>query len=478
MAITHGTEPPIVVDLDGTLLNTDTLWECLVSCVRRTPLQLLEFIPALVNGKASFKRRVAEAADLQVEALPYREDFLGWLQEQKAHGRSLLLATGADRSIAERIAAHLGIFDGIIASDGAENATGEAKALLIGALLKGAPFAYAGNAMVDVPIWKRAASSIVVSPDRGVLSALRRNHVEIAATFDGQRHWSLAVWLRAIRVHQWVKNVLVFLPAFLSHRVFDSHVVLNSVLGFFAFSGVASSIYLLNDLLDLQADRQHPTKKHRPMAAGIISIPGAMGMAALLLGGSAAICLLLPPLAFPFLLGYSLFAMVYSSYFKRILVADVTSLALFYTGRILFGGLITGVGVSVWALAFSAFTFFALAAAKRINDLTKVAKTVTSLVGRAYYADDRSPLVAQAAATANIAVLVLILYLNSPQVTTLYHRPQMLWGMCPVLMYWFNRLITMANRGILPDDPILFAAKDKASYVVMAVLVLIAILAI
>jgi 4-hydroxybenzoate polyprenyltransferase len=467
---------PLVVDLDGTLLATDTLWELIVAFLRKHPFQIFQLIGWVFRGKAQFKYRLARATSLDPAALPYRAECLEWLREQKRLGRTLILATGADQQLASAIAGHLGIFDGVLASDGVRNATGSTKADMIDRFLESA-HEYAGNSMADVEIWRRCGTAIVVAPESGVLAALRRHNIVVVRQFDAPRA-GLRVWIKALRIHQWMKNALIFVPVLTSHRVFDWPVVRHASLGFLAFSMVASSAYLLNDLLDLPADRKHATKQRRPLAAGLIPIPAGIAASAILLAAAAGLSILLPAPAALLLLGYACATLTYSAFVKKLLIADVVALALFYTARVLYGGLATGIEISVWTAAFSAFAFFALAAAKRINDLAKTAPSTTETLGhRAYKSADRQSLVPQAAATANIAILVLILYLNSPQVLALYRHPSVLWGMCPPLLYWFNRMIALANRGTLPDDPILFAMRDRATYVVLASMAVVAIAA-
>ncbi len=467
---------PLVVDLDGTLLATDTLWELIVSFLTKRPFHIFQLLAWLLGGKAKFKTRLVSATTLDPATLPYRVECLDWLREQKSLGRGLILATGADEKLASAVAGHLGIFDSVVASDGVRNATGPAKADLLNLLLHTA-YDYAGNSMADIEIWRRCGRAIVVAPDNGVIAALRRHNIEVHRRFDAPRA-TLGVWARALRVHQWMKNVLVFTPVLTSHRIFDWPVVTRSAVAFLAFSLIASSAYLLNDLLDLPADRKHPTKRLRPLAAGLIPIPAGIAAVGVLLLTAAGLSILLPAWAALLLLGYWCATLTYSACVKKLLIADVVALALFYTARVWYGGLAAGIEISVWTAAFSAFTFFALAATKRINDLAKMPLSGAESMGhRAYQSADRQFLVPQATATANIAILVLILYLNSPQVLALYKRPEILWGMCPALLYWFNRIIALANRGSLPDDPILFALKDRATYFVLASMALVAIAA-
>jgi len=429
------------------------------------------------RGKAQFKDKVAANTWLDVECLPYRADFLNWLRQEKQSGRQILLATGADSRSASAVVAHLNLFDGVIASDGKINATGNNKAALIESALGVQPFEYAGNAMVDVPVWLRSASAIVVAPNRGVMAVLKRQNISIAKHFPASGPtWT--VWAKALRVYQWVKNLLIFTPLLTSHRIFDAAGLAHAAVGFVVFSLVASSTYLINDLLDLSADRRHATKCKRPLAAGTISIPSAIVASLVLLAAAAALSFLLPWHAALLVFGYSAATLCYSAFLKRMLMVDVVALALFYTARLMYGGMVTGIEISIWTLAFCAFSFFSLAAAKRINDLAKANLLASeSLRHRAYQSQDINALVALAASTSSIAVLVLILYINSQQGEKLYRHPQFLWTMCVPLLYWFSRILMLANRGKLADDPILFAAQDRATYVVLALMAAIAVAA-
>jgi len=465
---------PLVVDLDGTLVATDTLWELIFLFLKRNPLGAFSLIAWAFQGKAKFKAKLGAEVSLDAESLPYRPDFLKWLRAEKQSGRLILLATGADALTASGVAAHLQLFDGVISSDGKTSATGDAKYSLVAEALGHQPFEYAGNAMVDLKLWRKAGNAIVVAPDRGVLAALRRQDIAIAQHFPAPRA-RFPVWARQLRVYQWVKNLLIFTPLLTSHRIFDVPGLARAACGFLVFSLVASATYLLNDILDLPADRHHPTKRQRPLAAGLISIPGALAAAVLLLAAAAFLSSLLPWLAALLLCGYSAATIGYSLFLKKLLMVDVVALALFYTARLMYGGLVTEIEISIWTLAFCAFSFFSLAAAKRINDLAKAnLQAAESLRHRAYQARDLNALVALGASTSNIAVLVLILYINSQQGEKLYRHPHFLWAMCVPLLYWFSRTLMLANRGMLADDPILFAAKDRATYIVLALMAVIA----
>jgi len=468
---------PLVVDLDGTLVATDTLWELIFIFLKHNPLGLFSLIAWAFQGKAKFKAKVGAEVSLDAESLPYRADFLQWLRAEKASGRFILLATGADALTASAVAAHLQLFDGVIASDGRTSATGDAKYSLVAEALGHQPFEYAGNAMVDLKVWRKAGNAIVVAPGRGVLAALRKHNIAIARHFPAQPV-RLTVWARQLRVYQWVKNLLIFTPLLTSHRIFDIPALAHAACGFLVFSLVASSTYLINDILDLPADRRHTTKCKRPLASGLISIPGALAVVFLLLTAAALLSLLLPWPAALLLCGYSAATICYSVFLKKLLMMDVVALALFYTARLMYGGLATEIEISIWTLAFCAFSFFSLAAAKRINDLAKAnLQASESLRHRAYQARDLNALVSLGASTSSIAVLVLILYINSQQGEKLYRHPHFLWAMCVPLLYWFSRTLMLANRGELADDPILFAAKDRATYIVLALMAAIAIAA-
>jgi len=460
---------PLVVDIDGTLVATDTLWELVAAYLKKHPVAILQLVAWVFAGKAQFKARLVSAVTLEVDTLPYRQEFLEWLREEKRGGRRLLLASGADQRVADAIADHLGFFERVLASDGIKNATGSVKADMIEAAI-GPHYEYAGNSMVDLAVWRRCGSAVVVAPYDGVLPALDRHNIHIVRLFAAPKlTWK--IWSKAIRTHQWVKNVLVFLPLIAGHRVLDPAAVGASILAFLAFGFTASAGYLVNDLFDLTLDRRHSTKRRRPLSAGLISIPQSIAAIFILVTAAVAISAFLPWNASLLLLGYLLATLTYSFFLKKMLLADVVFLALFYTVRVLYGGSATGIEISLWLLAFSVFSFFSLGAVKRINDLAKMESTGSEkLERRAYRSEDRQALVPQAAATANIAVLVLILYLNSTQVTTLYRHPRVLWVTIPPLLYWFNRIIALGNRGTLPDDPILFGAKDAATYAVVAVL--------
>jgi 4-hydroxybenzoate polyprenyltransferase len=294
---------------------------------------------------------------------------------------------------------------------------------------------------------------------------LVRHGKNVLQVLPAKRSWSAL--LKALRPHQWSKNSLVFIPLILAHKISDLSLVLQAVAAFFAFSFAASALYILNDLLDLEADRNHPRKKRRPFACGAVSIPTGFGLMFTMVAASAALCPRLPIEAVLLLAGYCCSSLAYSLYLKQLLFIDVVSLATFFTVRVVFGGAATGIQISIWTLAFSMFLFLSLALMKRLTELRMALHADKSgLQGRAYMAADLPLISSLCSASGFIAVLVLVLYLETPQVRALYSHPSVLWLMCPLLIYWLGRFGILANRGYIHDDPLVFAFTDRASLAV------------
>jgi 4-hydroxybenzoate polyprenyltransferase/phosphoserine phosphatase len=465
----------LCVDLDGTLVRTDTLIESLLAYVRVQPLRLFRVVLWLFLGKARFKEQLGRVISLQPDSLPYARDVLDYIESESRAGRKLVLVTAADSSIAFPVAEHLGLFTQVICSEGRENVSGKAKLAAIQRAL-GDDFGYVGNSRSDLAVWSGAKSAVVVGASGRVLKAVTRSGVTIERVFPRQR-FSIRIIAKAMRVHQWTKNSLVLLPILLGHHIFQRITIVNGIRAFFAFSFVASAIYLINDLMDLTTDRKHPRKKYRPMAAGDLSIPAGIFLTLFLLVGGA---LVNPaPEAALFLALYAVTAMGYSLYLKRLLMIDVIMLAGFYTLRLLYGGAAVRIEVSVWTLAFSMFMFLSLALIKRISELrVHSSEEGLSGSGRGYQKEDVRPLTALCAASGLVSSLILILYVRSPEVAPLYSRPQVLLGIFPLLAYWQSRLLILANRGAITGDPVVFSIFDRASQAVAAALLAIIAVAI
>ena len=468
----------LCVDLDGTLVATDILWESVLHLCKHQPWFLLIFPFWIVRGKAYFKQQVAQRVILDPAQLPYRQEVLSFLYQRKKTGRTLVLATGSDRQPAEAIAAHLGIFSEVIASNGITNLSGREKCLELESRFGLHNFDYIGNSEADLAVWPSAHAAFLVGPSRRVLAQAKKTS-SIQSVFPPYTH-SIQASIKALRIHQWVKNVLVFLPLLTAQQLLNVTAVGQAGLAFMAISLCASSLYLLNDLLDLEADRRHPQKKTRPLASGTVSISTALILIPVLLIGSFATSWLTLPGEFIKLLGiYCLTTVVYSLLLKQVPIMDVLTLAGLYSLRVFAGGLAIGVPISAWLLAFSMFFFLSLAFGKRYSEIQfrKVDKH-EGLERRGYFGGDKEALSTMGTVSGYLSVLVLALYINSPDVLDHYQHPQLLWFVCPLLLYWISRTWLLANRGNIQDDPLLTAIKDPQSYSVAAAITLVCLFAI
>lgn len=458
----------LVVDLDGTLLRSDMLHESFWSAFARDWRSPFLSMAALSGGRASLKRHLAVASAVEAATLPYDPKVIAFVQEWRASGRRTALVTASDRDFADTIAEYLGIFDEVHGSDGKLNLKGEHKGQFLEERFGSKGFAYMGDAKADLPVWKRAARAITVNAPAALRREAERvcDSVEHLVT-DGK---SVKPYIKALRPHQWLKNALVFLPMLAAHQL-DSETFLLSLLAFICFSLVASSVYVLNDLLDLAADRAHPRKKDRPFASGSIPIAHGTWMAAglLLLGGLLAISI--SPSFLLAMVAYYLLTTAYSLHLKRRIVIDICVLAGLYTARIIAGGVATDIPLSVWLLAFSVFFFLSLAAVKRQAELIDTAaRGKLNASGRGYHVEDLPIMSMIAIGAGYVAVLLMILYVNSPAVLELYAHPEALWGVCAVLLYWITRTVMVAHRGGMHDDPVVYAAKDRISQMCLLII--------
>lgn len=475
----HFTDLPLCIDLDGTLLKTDMLHETLILLIKRNPLYVFMLPLWLLRGKAYLKKQIASRVEFDPSCLPYRADLIAHLREERAAGRRVILTTASDEQIAQRIADYLQLFDEVQASDGKRNLSGKQKLALLTERYSERCFAYAGNAPVDLHIWRHAATAIVIGD-----ATLARRAGELTAVqrvFPPEpRSWK--TFLKAIRLHQWLKNLLIFVPLLTAHKFADVALLAQALLAFLSFGLCASSVYLLNDLLDLEADRHHPTKRRRPFAAGVLPIwSGAVLIPAFLLS-SAAIARELPGSFQLALLVYLLATTAYSFFLKRFVLIDVLALAGLYTLRIIAGGAAVGIATTQWLLAFSMFLFLSLALVKRFSELYEARESnretaPESIRGRGYYASDLEQIASLGGASGYMSVLVLALYINSQDVAVLYSQPNLLWLVCAVLLYWISRVWLLAHRGEMHEDPIVFAIKDRVSYIALVLAATILMLA-
>ncbi|WP_342592008.1 UbiA family prenyltransferase [Jiella sonneratiae] len=457
---------PIYVDLDGTLIKSDMLWETLFLTARQSPLRLAQLPGWYLAGKARMKAELAAGINFDPALVPYREDVLRQLRAAKAQGRRIVLATGANERLAHAIADHLGLFDEVMASCDAVNLTSDRKLERITASCGEEGFDYLGNSRDDICLLEAAAEATVVAPDRTARRWQRTSGAELIVA-EGN---PVRAALKAMRPHQWAKNVLVFVPTALTHEFFNLGMIVEAMIAFLAFSFAASSVYILNDLVDLTADRKHKTKRNRPFASGTLKIPDGLKLAAGLLATSLVLGLLLPPAFLGVLAVYLVATTAYSMVIKRMLLIDVLTLAGLYTTRIMAGVAATDVSVSFWLLAFSLFFFLSLALVKRYTELMDFGSGAErSKTGRGYVDADLETLAQAGMASGFAAVMVLALYINSPEVLTHYQVPWLVWPLCPILLYIIVRIWVLARRNQMHDDPVVFMLQDWRSQMMIGI---------
>ena len=483
-------EVPLCVDLDGTLVKSDTLVDAVLLLVRQDPKSPLSWPGWLKQGKAGFKREITGRAQIDVEHLPYNEPLMAYLREEHARGRRIYLATAADHGLADRVAAYLGVFDGVLASDGKLNLAGGNK---LRAFQEAFPegFTYIGNAIPDRTLLAASVQPMVANPHGKLRTALKNDNTVIHREFLDQRP-PVKVLLKAIRMHQWAKNVLVFLPPLLAHDLSPRSMV-AALLAFLSLSFCASATYIINDLLDIEADRRHPRKRKRPFASGDLSPFTGVMIVGLFFVVALGFALLLPhmyamlpgkygahfPLASPYrflmwLAIYTVTTLSYSFVLKRMALIDVIVLSGLYTIRILAGSAATGVAVSTWLSAFSIFFFLSLAFVKRFSELDlMIANNKTKASGRGYQTGDIEQLRAFGTSSAFASVVVLTMYISNLDAANLYAHTVRLWLLAPVLILWLSRVWLLASRGELHEDPVVYAITDRTSWVLGAVSALI-----
>lgn len=464
---TRAAEPaatvPLCVDLDGTLIATDSSWEAALLLAKQRPLDLLRFPFWIAKGRAHLKSEMFARVMPDASLLPYRQDVVEMLRAEKSSGRRLILATGSDQRMAAAVCEHLGLFDEYVASDGVTNMTRQNKLAELQRRSGGAGFDYAGNSAADLCLWREARQAYVVDASDVVMRQARQL-CSLQRVFDYPGTGARQI-LQALRPHQWLKNLLIFIPLILAHQLHHRTKIEAVTIAFLAFSFSASALYIINDLLDLESDRKHPTKRNRPFAAGKAHIPAGLATAVGMLIAAVGISLLVPRPFLRDLLIYVGVTAAYSFWLKRKLLVDVIVLAGLYTLRIIAGAAAADVELTMWLLAFSMFFFLSLAFAKRYAELLDVQGAGDeAAAGRGYLVTDLRIIESVGPASGYLAVMVFCNYLESSKVVQLYHRPHFLWLVAPILLYWITRIWFVARRGGLDQDPILFAIRDRRSY--------------
>jgi len=452
----------LIVDLDGTLVKTDLLVEMFLLALGNNFFSGIFSLFTLRKGRAAFKRKLVNETTLDITALPYNQNVIDYIEERRSRGYKTMLVTASDQLIADKIGQHVQLFDEIHGSNGQVNLKGEKKAQFLIEKIGKQNFAYIGDSAADFAVWEHSNKIITVN----VSSKIKRkadNKFKKVEHLDSSQS-KLKNLVKLIRPHQWVKNLLVFIPLLAGHQ-FTENAIFKSFLAFIAFSMIASGIYIFNDLFDIQNDRQNPEKRKRSIASGNVLVTRAVVICSFLLIGGLTLAGRINTNLLLISILYVTTTIVYSIYLKRLIIIDICFLSIFYTLRLLAGSEASEVPLSFWLAAFSTFFFFSLASIKRLNELVEsTSRGTLKIKGRGYHSEDL-PIISQIATASGLtAVLIMALYLNSDEVIALYKFPQALWGICLVLLFWVNRFIVLANRGKIYGDPIVFSIKDRTSY--------------
>jgi 4-hydroxybenzoate polyprenyltransferase len=469
-----GSEFPLCVDLDGTLVRTDCLWETTVQILFRHPLRLVGILLGCWQGKAWIKKQLGQAIPLPVESLPYIAEVIDLIKRAKSSGRKIVLVTASDQLMADAVAAHLKLFDEAIGSDGAINLKGTAKAELLVKKFGRGGFDYAGDSAVDIPVWQAARHAYAVRPGSAAKRWVAQSR---SATTLGVARASWGPLLRSLRPQHWVKNTLVFLPVLAAHLWRQGQTWWRLAAFFLALCFAASAVYLINDLADLEADRLHKDKSRRPMAAGDLPIADAILAIPLCLALALCFCSVSGWKATELLLGYLVATTAYSFYLKRIPILDILFLSGFYVFRMVAGALLGPVNLTPWLIAFAMFLFLSLAAVKRYVELTDLSEGKRPNSARGYLREDCPMIAAFGVNCGCLSVLVLGLYVNGDTFRTLYSKAWIFWLLCPLLLYWLIRVWLLAGRRQLHEDPVVFAIKDPVTWVIAALGALVFVIA-
>ena len=451
--------PPLCVDLDGTLLQSDMLLESFFAMIRERPVSVLQVPLWLVKGKAHLKAQIARRVDFASSHLPFNEEVMQYVREQRTK-RMAVLVTGTHQSLADSVASQLDIFDEVIGSSLEINLTSHQKRELLENRYGVGGFDYIGNDKDDLNVWPAARQAMVVSTSSGLASLQTQTFDRIFSI----RASSLSDYFSLLRVHHWSKNALIAVPFFLDHRFDDGAAFVTVVLAFLSMSLLASATYIFNDMLDLQADRQNSTKCTRALASGTVPIVRGIQIIVLLVFLLFLIALILPQAFIAVLLVYLIATLTYSLWLKKKTMLDVITIAGLHTLRVVAGIVVIQAEWSFWLLAFSMFFFFSLASAKRVAELINLQlEGRQSPVGRDYQVADIPVMLASGVSTGFISIMIVALYINSEKVQTIYTNPMILWLLCPVLMYLIGRIWMFTARGHMHEDPIVFAVRDRGS---------------
>lgn len=469
---------PLCVDLDGTLIKTDTLFESILLLIKTNPIYILLMPFWLLKGRAYLKQKIVTTKGipaLNIKLLPYNQQVIEWIRKEKTKGRKIVLVTAADQSIANAVAKHLDLFDEILASNGKLNLKGRTKQKILAEHYGSKKYDYIGDCHADLAIWEDANAAILVHPSRSLRNKAQQV-AQVAHEFEDQYPNKLRPLLKTIRVHQYVKNLLIFLPLLLSTTALDIQQWLKYIIGFLSFCSTASIVYVINDLLDLEADRLHPRKRHRGFACGNISITQGICILVVLLALTISLCFYMSSNFIITLVSYFLITCCYSFYLKKLVLIDTFTLSILYTIRLIAGITLINHGYSDWLIAFSIFFFLCLAYVKRFTELFKANDEGREIHGRGYRLEQISLIKVLGIVSGYIATLIFSLYIQSEKALSIYQHIEILYVINLLLLYWISYIWLMAYEGKMHDDPIVYAIKDKTSWIV-GIICLICIIA-
>lgn len=457
------TPTPIVVDLDGTLIYGDCLHEQLNRAIFFQPYFLITAIWYLLQGKAKFKEYLGKNLLIDVGLLQYNQELIKWLEEKKDEGRTIVMATASNQVVARKIAEHLNLFDSVHASDGQVNLKGSYKAQLLKEVY--GSFEYVGNSVDDLQVWEHAIKAYYVGESPKIIDALKKKQ-NYAGQFQSLNYGYKSL-LQALRPHQWLKNILIFVPVVMAHQFsFDN--LISTLIAFLLFCAVASAGYLINDLSDVESDRQNRYKNRRAFASGAISLPVGWLTIPILLVTSILVSVNYLPYQFSYSIGlYLILTVLYTKLLKSLPNIDVFTLAFLYTLRMLAGGYAVNIHLSFWLITFSLFFFISLGMLKRYSELLEMEDFNKSLPGRAYKKSDADFVGSAGISSGYIAIAVLALYIKDLNISDLYKSPNYIWFICPIMLYWITRVWFLAQRGQLHHDPVYFAVKDRVSWILI-----------
>lgn len=467
---------PLVVDLDGTLILTDSLHETLIALIKIKPYVIFKLIKLCFHSKVELKKFVYEQIGYRAEQMPYRQELLEYIWHEKQNGRKIYLATAAYEGIAEKTANYLQCFDDVIATNSRQNLKGINKLNAIQEKI-GQEFVYAGDNVADLVIWKEACGAIVVGKKVNQLTLkIQQSGTPVLKKWENTG-FSITTWMKAIRIHQWLKNILLFVPLLTAFQFFDLHKLFTTFVGFVVFSLGASATYILNDLWDIGNDRVHSNKMQRPFASGKLSIVQGITASLVLLIIAAIIAINISWMFFSVFLLYLLITTIYSLRLKQIILLDIIILSVLYTIRIFAGGVVTNIDLSYPLLAFSISIFLSLATVKRCTELIAMPDEKKVIAGRGYIKSDLDILWPLGISTYIGAIILFGLYITASDTIVLYHVPALLWLVQLLMIYLIGNLWMMTKRGLMNEDPIVFLIQDKKSLALLALIIGIILLA-